>query len=143
MSKDVDTKAQRSPRFVLNCVFIYVFEQNFQITFSGKKKSFYSSQYLKTCTFSPLTKISDVVTGNVGMLVMVVTEHKEVEKAKRGREGEKLSWHEIQMMKYTWKVAQELMRIDPPVFGNFRLAERDINFDGYDIPKGWQVMYTY
>ncbi|GMN41150.1 hypothetical protein TIFTF001_010379 [Ficus carica] len=72
----------------------------------------------------------------------VLEEHKEVEKAKRGREGEKLSWHEIQMMKYTWKVAQELMRIDPPVFGNFRLAERDINFDGYDIPKGWQVFWA-
>lgn len=74
---------------------------------------------------------------------MVLTEHKEVDNAKRARGGEKLNWNEIQMMKYTWRVAQELMRLDPPVFGNFRLAVRDIKFDDYDIPKGWQVNIIY
>ena len=43
------------------------------------------------------------------------------------------------MMKYTWRVAQEVMRFYPPIFGNFRLTRRDISFDGFYIPKGWQV----
>jgi cytochrome P450 len=28
----------------------------------------------------------------------------------------------------------------PPIFGNFRVALKDIEFDGYFIPKGWQVI---
>ena len=51
----------------------------------------------------------------------------------------KLSWTEVQKMKYTWRVAQELMRLIPPVLGNFRRALKDISFGGYDISKGWQV----
>ncbi|KAM0941164.1 putative taxane 13-alpha-hydroxylase [Dioscorea sansibarensis] len=52
-----------------------------------------------------------------------------------------LTWSEIQRMKYTWRVAQEIMRMIPPVFGNFRKAMKDISFAGYDIPKGWQVFW--
>jgi cytochrome P450 len=42
-------------------------------------------------------------------------------------------------MKFTWQVAQETLRIDPPIFGNFRTAHEYIEFDGYCIPKGWKV----
>ncbi|KAF7121283.1 hypothetical protein RHSIM_Rhsim13G0059700 [Rhododendron simsii] len=52
---------------------------------------------------------------------------------------ENLTWVDIQKMKYTWQVAQEMMRMIPPVFGTFRKALEDTNFGGYDIPKGWQV----
>lgn len=53
--------------------------------------------------------------------------------------GGKVTWSEIQMMRYTWSAAQELMRVNPPMLGSFRLVTKDITFDGYDIPKGWQV----
>ncbi|KAF8397113.1 hypothetical protein HHK36_016020 [Tetracentron sinense] len=53
-----------------------------------------------------------------------------------------LTWNDIQKMKFTWRVAQELMRIIPPVFGNFRRAVKDTSFGGYDIPKGWQVFWV-
>lgn len=33
----------------------------------------------------------------------------------------------------------ETLRTVPPVFGGFRKALTDIEFDGYFIPKGWQV----
>lgn len=45
-------------------------------------------------------------------------------------------------MKLTWRVAQETLRTVPPIFGNFRVALKDIEFDGYFIPKGWQVLWT-
>ena len=57
----------------------------------------------------------------------------------KGGSEEKLTWADIQKMKYTWRVAQELLRLVPPVFGSFRQTLKDTNFGGYDIPKGWQV----
>ncbi|KAK3230253.1 hypothetical protein Dsin_002134 [Dipteronia sinensis] len=71
----------------------------------------------------------------------VLAEQKEIVEAKKGSDG-KLTWNEIQTMKYTWRVAQELMRFIPPISGNFRLVTRDIHFDGFDIPKGWQLFWV-
>lgn len=65
-------------------------------------------------------------------------EQMEIVSERRGGE-ETLGWNEIQKMKYTWRVAQEIMRIIPPAFGSFRKAVKDISFGGYVIPKGWQV----
>ncbi|KVH97384.1 cytochrome P450 [Cynara cardunculus var. scolymus] len=42
-------------------------------------------------------------------------------------------------MKYTWRVASETMRINPPVIISFRRTVQDIEYGGYMIPKGWQV----
>ncbi|XP_038685633.1 beta-amyrin 28-monooxygenase-like [Tripterygium wilfordii] len=45
-------------------------------------------------------------------------------------------------MKYTWRVAMETLRMFPPVFGGFRRALEDIEYDGYIIPKGWQIFWV-
>ncbi|KAM1494634.1 hypothetical protein ACFX14_028994 [Malus domestica] len=62
---------------------------------------------------------------------------------KRDEEAEDgLTWSEIHNMKYTWRVAQELMRMVPPVFGSFRTTVKDTQYGGYDIPKGWLVLWV-
>ncbi|EAZ04081.1 hypothetical protein OsI_26218 [Oryza sativa Indica Group] len=50
-----------------------------------------------------------------------------------------LTWDDVSRMKYTWKVAMETLRTIPPIFGSFRTATRDIEYQGYHIPKGWMV----
>ncbi|XP_047093943.1 cytochrome P450 716B1-like [Lolium rigidum] len=73
-------------------------------------------------------------------LAAMVQEHEEIAKDKA--DGEALTWEDLSKMKFTWRVAQETLRIVPPVVGGFRTALEDIEFDGYLIPKGWQVFWT-
>ncbi|KAL5730814.1 hypothetical protein ACHQM5_003605 [Ranunculus cassubicifolius] len=70
----------------------------------------------------------------------VLNEHEEIAKSKT--RGEPLLWEDISKMKYTWRVAQEILRISPPVFGGFRKTLRDVDFGSYLIPKGWQVFWA-
>lgn len=67
-------------------------------------------------------------------------EHDEI--AKNKGDGQTLDWEDLAKMKYTWRVALETLRLVPPIFGNFRRAMQDIEFDGYLIPKGWQVFWA-
>ncbi|KAL5978715.1 hypothetical protein ACLOJK_029832 [Asimina triloba] len=60
--------------------------------------------------------------------------------SKRG--GESLTWEDVQQMKYTWQVARESMRLYPPIFGSYRKAIVDIQYQGFTIPKGWKVLWT-
>ncbi|GLJ26673.1 hypothetical protein SUGI_0519110 [Cryptomeria japonica] len=55
--------------------------------------------------------------------------------------NEPLKWEDIRKMKYTWKVAQETLRMFPPIFGGFRKTVEDIEYEGYIIPKGWQLFW--
>jgi cytochrome P450 len=59
--------------------------------------------------------------------------------AKSKPRGELLTWEDLAKMKYTWKVALETLRMFPPIFGGFRKAVKDIEYNGYIIPKGWQL----
>ncbi|CAL0307430.1 unnamed protein product [Lupinus luteus] len=56
--------------------------------------------------------------------------------------GENLTMEDIKKMKYTWQVARESMRMFPPIFGSFRKAITDIEYEGLTIPKGWKVLWT-
>ncbi|KAH7675626.1 Abieta-7,13-dien-18-ol hydroxylase protein [Dioscorea alata] len=70
----------------------------------------------------------------------VLNEQEEIAKTKAP--GEALTWDDLLKMKYTWRVAQEILRTIPPAFFGFRRVIKDVEFGGYLIPKGWQVFWT-
>ncbi|GLJ22152.1 hypothetical protein SUGI_0416090 [Cryptomeria japonica] len=66
----------------------------------------------------------------------------EIAKESRDIDSEELTWKDVQRMKYLWNVAQETLRIIPPISGIFRKAATDINYEGYTIPNGWALYWS-
>ncbi|XP_057821427.2 cytochrome P450 716B2 isoform X2 [Cryptomeria japonica] len=83
---------------------------------------------------------STLLTHFVRMLAL----HPEVyQNVLQGKEpNEPLRWEDIQKMKYSWMVAQETLRLVPPIFGSFKKATKVIEYEGYIIPKGWQIFWV-
>ncbi|AQK48952.1 taxane 10-beta-hydroxylase [Zea mays] len=67
-----------------------------------------------------------------------ITQEQDEIAGRNGRDGA-LTWEDVSSMKYTWRAALETLRTVPPVFGSFRTATKDIEYQGYLIPKGWKV----
>ncbi|XP_019199688.1 PREDICTED: beta-amyrin 28-oxidase-like [Ipomoea nil] len=70
----------------------------------------------------------------------VYKEQMEIAKSKGPKE--RLSWEDIQKMKYSWNVACEALRIFPPGQGAFREAVTDFTYAGFTIPKGWKTFWS-
>ncbi|XP_004632107.1 cytochrome P450 26C1 [Octodon degus] len=45
-------------------------------------------------------------------------------------------------LRYVDCVVKEVLRLLPPVSGGYRTALKTFELDGYQIPKGWSVMYS-
>ncbi|KAI8551131.1 hypothetical protein RHMOL_Rhmol06G0161600 [Rhododendron molle] len=71
---------------------------------------------------------------------LLLQEHADILSNKRA--GEYLTMEDTKKMKYTWQVVRESIRLFPPIFGSFRKAISDIEYEGFIIPKGWKVLWT-
>ncbi|KAK7320391.1 hypothetical protein VNO77_29820 [Canavalia gladiata] len=87
-----------------------------------------------------ITFIIRLLANEPDIWAAVLQEQEEIAKSKSS--GEALTWEDLQKMKYTWRVAMETLRMFPPIFGGFRKAATDIEYDGYIIPKGWQIFWV-
>ncbi|XP_038685630.1 cytochrome P450 716B1-like [Tripterygium wilfordii] len=80
------------------------------------------------------------LANNPAVYAGVLQEQEEIAKSKST--GESLAWEDLGRMKYTWRVALEVLRMFPPVFGGFRNTLKDLEYNGYLIPKGWQIFWV-
>ncbi|KAM4590841.1 LOW QUALITY PROTEIN: cytochrome P450 26C1 [Odontesthes bonariensis] len=53
-----------------------------------------------------------------------------------------LSLDKLSKLRYVDCVIKEVLRVLPPVSGGYRTALQTFELDGYQIPKGWSVMYS-
>ncbi|KAL6102136.1 cyp26c1 [Pungitius sinensis] len=53
-----------------------------------------------------------------------------------------LSLDKLSRLRYLDCVVKEVLRFLPPVSGGYRTALQTFELDGYQIPKGWSVMYS-
>ncbi|XP_069467462.1 cytochrome P450 26A1 [Ambystoma mexicanum] len=58
------------------------------------------------------------------------------------QENKPLSVEALEQLKYTACVIKETLRLSPPVPGGFRVALKTFELNGYQIPKGWNVIYS-
>ncbi|KAF2290586.1 hypothetical protein GH714_014547 [Hevea brasiliensis] len=93
----------------------------------------------------------DTTSFAVAMTFKMIAQHpdchtlllrEQIEIMKQKTEGDILTLEDARKMKYTWQVARESMRLFPPIFGSFRKAIVDIEFEGFIIPRGWKVLWT-
>ncbi|XP_068610504.1 cytochrome P450 26A1 [Brachionichthys hirsutus] len=59
-----------------------------------------------------------------------------------GTDLQSLNMESLERLKYTSCVIKETLRINPPVPGGFRVALKTFELNGYQIPKGWNVIYS-
>ncbi|KGL96248.1 Cytochrome P450 26C1, partial [Charadrius vociferus] len=53
-----------------------------------------------------------------------------------------ISLEKLSRLRYLDCVIKEVLRVLPPVSGGYRTALQTFELDGYQIPKGWSVMYS-
>ncbi|KAK9170583.1 hypothetical protein Syun_002723 [Stephania yunnanensis] len=70
----------------------------------------------------------------------VLEEQREIISQKKP--GEKLNKNDLQKMKYSWNVVNEVLRLFPPIMGTFRKAKVDFTYNGFFIPKDWMIWWT-
>jgi len=58
----------------------------------------------------------------------------------KGTKGEFITMEDISKLKYTAKVVEETIRMANIAPILFRVAKRDVEYEGYMIPEGWQVL---
>ncbi|KAM9425898.1 cytochrome P450 26A1 [Pholidichthys leucotaenia] len=65
-----------------------------------------------------------------------------MEKKEQGLDLRSLNVQSLERLKYTGCVIKETLRLNPPVPGGFRVALKTFELNGYQIPKGWNVIYS-
>ncbi|KAH6775983.1 hypothetical protein C2S52_013544 [Perilla frutescens var. hirtella] len=92
-------------------------------------------------TSTLLTFLIKLLAEHPHVYELVLNEQEEIARGKK-KSGDPLMWDDLAKMKYTWRVATEALRMYPPVMFSFRQVLKDIEMEGYVIPKGWQVFWA-
>lgn len=88
----------------------------------------------------------ETLTSALASLCLLLTQHSEVLARCRTEQqqlkiSKGLTQEDIKQMSYLEQVLQEVLRLVPPVGGGFRKVIRTCEFNGYEFPEGWNVIY--
>ncbi|GLJ24651.1 hypothetical protein SUGI_0471330 [Cryptomeria japonica] len=86
-----------------------------------------------------LTQLVRMLCLNPHVYNIVLQEQTAIRAAKQPNEP--LAWEDIKKMEYIQKVVYETLRMVPPGVGGFRVTVQDVQYNGYTIPKGWQLFW--
>ncbi|AFZ37324.1 (+)-abscisic acid 8'-hydroxylase [Stanieria cyanosphaera PCC 7437] len=88
----------------------------------------------------------ETLTSAIASFCLLTAQHPEV--LQRLREEQQqlslaspLTLENLKQMTYLEQVLKEVMRIIPPVGGGFREVIESFEFQGYQIPQGWNIQY--
>lgn len=88
----------------------------------------------------------ETTTSLVASLCLALAQHPEVLARARAEQVEigidtPITIDSLKQMTYLDRVLREVERMYPPIGGGFRGVVEEFEFNGYRVPKGWQVLY--
>jgi retinoid hydroxylase len=88
----------------------------------------------------------ETLTSAIASFCLLLAQHPQVMARARQEQQElsrsqPLTLDDLKQMTYLDAVLKEVLRLLPPVGGGFREAIQTCEFNGYQIPKGWTVLY--
>jgi retinoid hydroxylase len=88
----------------------------------------------------------ETTTSLVASLCMALAQHPEVLAQARAEQQQlgidtPITLDCLKQMTYLDRVLREVERMYPPIGGGFRGVVEEFEFNGYRVPKGWQVLY--
>ncbi|KAL6474687.1 hypothetical protein MHYP_G00157270 [Metynnis hypsauchen] len=93
-------------------------------------------------TASTATSLVMFLGLNPEVVQQIRDELKEKDVSSMHSPGKALNMELLEQLKYTGCVIKETLRINPPIPGGFRVALKTFELNGYQIPKGWNVIYS-
>lgn len=88
----------------------------------------------------------ETLTSAIASFCLLLAQHPDVMAKVRAEQQqfsatEPLNLEQLKQMTYLEQVMREVLRLVPPVGGGFRQVIKACEFGGYEIPKGWNVLY--
>ncbi|KAF7135453.1 hypothetical protein RHSIM_Rhsim08G0028300 [Rhododendron simsii] len=120
-----------------------------QILDDMKHQTFLTDNSVPFITFGLLLgtveTVSSTITLTIKLLIEhpfvveeLMREHEEILNRRENREA-RITWDEYKSLTFTMQVIQESLRLGNIAPGILRRAIRDIEVNGYTIPKGWTI----
>jgi cytochrome P450 len=88
----------------------------------------------------------ETLTSAIGSFCLLVAQNPDVMAKIRAEQqqfpaSESLTLEQLKQMTYLEQVMREVLRLVPSLGGGFRQVIKACEFGGYEIPKGWSVLY--
>ncbi|GAB4230033.1 MAG: cytochrome P450 [Elainellaceae cyanobacterium] len=105
-----------------------------------------SAEELKDQVLLLLFAGHETLTSAIASFCLLAAQHPEVLDRMRQEQqqfpaDQPLTLEQLKQMTYLEQVLKEVLRLIPPVGGGFRTVMQPAEFEGYQIPQGWSVLY--